>query len=119
MSFFHKSITDAIRVLDEGEAKQEDKAGVLQKIHDILDTHVKAVKKEFAYPDELKEELTEYFRHLEDAIQLCQSKDTRLLDPSNPWWKQLREHLNNAHNLVAKLESTTRRLLGDEHKFLE
>jgi hypothetical protein len=127
MSMFHRYISVSVKELEDAMkmADPVKKRELVRKVEKELREHHQEVLKVFQDWKGEHQPLVEYIQHLDSAIQILKHllgvgkvftlPTKALINDMSIAIKQL----ENAYNYVISLEQLTRKLLGDEHKFLE
>jgi hypothetical protein len=109
MSIFHKTLSEANRLVD-----QWDKPIAATTVKYALTEHINECEREFKTEDmQRRNIILSYIRLLESARKLSYFNAT----PDER--KLLKAKIDKAHTYVLKLETLTRKELGENHKFLE
>ena len=103
MSIFHNTISKAIAYLTNPTEENAKKANV------IINEHLADIGGEVKRTGKLRELLDEYDDNLSVAGSNIRSGD----------YKNAIIKMKKAHNLILDIEIETRKILGDEHRFLE
>ncbi len=113
MSLFHRTISVAVGMIAPFDKLENPiPETTLHQILDNIHNHIIECKNEFKVTVELGHFLKRYYQELEIAHDALQ-------DRKKGSTKAALEHLRNAHGLVLDIEAETRKLFGDEHKFLQ
>ncbi len=105
MGILHKTLSGAIKILNM------PKPVPIDQVKSDLRGHIAALRAEFKSMEVLETLLKQYYAHLEKAMEV--------MEPGGERTEPVKEHVESARALVAKIEAAIRMIYGETHKFLE